>query len=117
MSSVSSQNESATETSQRVLAVKLIERQGIMRMPDLKRQGINRATLARLVDEGVVRFGEKALTLGVKTYTIDSAPVRIFDPAKSIVDCFQPTTITSAPSEARPPELGSREFWSLEAIR
>ena len=36
-----------------------------------------------------VRFGEKALTLGVETHTIDSVPVRIFDPAKSIVDCFR----------------------------
>jgi predicted transcriptional regulator of viral defense system len=142
--------------------MKLIERHGIMRLSDLKRLGINPATLARLVDEGllrrpsrglyervgadidiahslaevatrvpkgviclvsaltfheitlqlprsvwvaigsknrkpaidyppirVVRLGEKALTLGVKTYTIDSVPVRIFDPAKSIVDCFR----------------------------
>ena len=37
----------------------------------------------------VVRFGEKALTLGVETHGIDSVPVRIFDPAKSIVDCFR----------------------------
>lgn len=152
----------SVETSQRDLAVKLIERQGIMRLSDLKRRGINPATLARLVDEGVLhrpsrglyelagadfdishslaevatrvpkgviclvsalqfheitlqlprsvwiaigskdrkpaidyppirvaRFGEKALTLGIKTYTIDSVPVRIFDPAKSIVDCFR----------------------------
>jgi predicted transcriptional regulator of viral defense system len=35
----------------------------------------------------IARFGEKARTIGVKTYTIDSVPVRIFDPAKSIVDC------------------------------
>ncbi len=37
----------------------------------------------------VVRFGERALTLGLETYMIDSVPVRIFDPAKSIVDCFR----------------------------
>ena len=150
------------ETPQRDLAVKLIERHGIMRLSDLKRHGINPATLARLVDEGVLqrpsrglyeraggdvdiahslaevatrvpkgvislvsalqfhditlqlprsvwvavgskdrkpaidyppiriaRFGEKALTLGVRIYTIDAVPVRIFDPAKSIVDCFR----------------------------
>ncbi|MBX3576145.1 MAG: AbiEi antitoxin N-terminal domain-containing protein [Rhizobiaceae bacterium] len=150
------------ETSQRDLAVSLIEHHGIMRLSDLQRRGINPATLARLVDEGVLqrpsrglyeragadvdvahslaeiatrvpkgviclvsalqfheitlqlprsiwiaigskdrkpaidyppirvaRFGEKALTLGVETYTIDSVPVRIFDPAKSIVDCFR----------------------------
>ena len=34
----------------------------------------------------VVRFGEDALTYGVETHTIDSVPVRIFDPAKSIVE-------------------------------
>ena len=37
----------------------------------------------------VVRLGEKALTLGVETHSINSVPVRIFDPAKSIVDCFR----------------------------
>ncbi|TPL02150.1 type IV toxin-antitoxin system AbiEi family antitoxin domain-containing protein [Mesorhizobium sp. B2-4-16] len=152
----------SVETSQRDLAVQLIERQGIMRLSDLKRRGINPATLARLVDEGVLqrplrglyeiagaevdiahslaeiatrvpkgviclvsalqfheitlqlprtvwiaigskdrkptidhppirvaRFGEKALRLGVNTHIIDSVPVRIFDPAKSIVDCFR----------------------------
>jgi predicted transcriptional regulator of viral defense system len=36
-----------------------------------------------------VRFGTKALTLGVETHTIDSVPVRIFDPAKTVVDCFR----------------------------
>lgn len=150
------------QTTQRDLAVSLIERHGIMRLSDLKDCGVNPATLARLVEEGVlyrpsrglyelagvdieishslaevakrvpkaviclisalqfheitlqlprsvwiavgskdrkptidyppihvVRFGEKALTLGVETQTIDSVPVRIFDPAKSIVDCFR----------------------------
>ena len=37
----------------------------------------------------VVRFGEKALMMGVKTHKIDSVPVRIFGPAKTIVDCFR----------------------------
>ncbi|MEQ1928969.1 MAG: type IV toxin-antitoxin system AbiEi family antitoxin domain-containing protein [Parvularculaceae bacterium] len=37
----------------------------------------------------VVRFGAAGLSLGVETHTIDGAPVRIFDPAKSIVDCFR----------------------------
>ena len=150
------------DISQRDLAVSLIERHGIMRLSDLKGHGINPATLARLVGEGVlqrpsrglyeladadieishslaevakrapnaviclisalqfheitlqlprsvwiaigskdrkpsinyppirvVRFGEKAMTLGAETHTIDSVPVRIFDPAKSIVDCFR----------------------------
>jgi len=37
----------------------------------------------------VARFSDQALALGVRTYRIDSVPVRIFDPAKSIVDCFR----------------------------
>lgn len=37
----------------------------------------------------VVRFGSSALALGVETHSIDSVPVRIFNPAKSIVDCFR----------------------------
>jgi predicted transcriptional regulator of viral defense system len=36
-----------------------------------------------------VRFGTKALTLGVETRVIDSVPVRVFDPAKTVVDCFR----------------------------
>jgi len=154
--------EEPVQSTQRDLAVSLIERHGIMRLSDLKDYGVNPATLARLVEEGilqkpsrglyeladadieaahnlaevakrvpkgviclisalqfheitlqlprsvwvaigskdrkpaidyppirVVRFGEKALMLGVETHTIDSVPVRIFDPAKSIVDCFR----------------------------
>ncbi len=37
----------------------------------------------------VVRFNRKALTLGAEIQTIDSVPVKIFDPAKSIVDSFR----------------------------
>jgi len=37
----------------------------------------------------IVRFGEKALTMGVEIHKIDSVPVRIFGPAKTIVDCFR----------------------------
>ena len=147
---------------QRDLAVSLIERHSIMRLSDLKDRGVNPATLARLVEEGVlhrpsrglyelveadteaahslaevakrvprgvvslvsalqfhditlqlsrsvwtaigskdrrpaiehpptrvVHFGVKALTIGVENHTIDSVPVQIFDPSKSIVDCFR----------------------------
>jgi hypothetical protein len=35
--------------------VKLIERHRIMRLSDLKRQGMNPTTLAGLVDEGVLQ--------------------------------------------------------------
>ncbi len=37
----------------------------------------------------VMRFGPMGLSLGVETHRIDSVPVKIFDPAKSIVDCFR----------------------------
>lgn len=150
------------QTTQRDLAVSLIGRHGIMRLSDLKNHGVNPATLARLVEEGVlnrfsrglyeladaeidaahslaevakrvpkgviclisalqfheitlqvprsvwiaigqkdrapkidyppirvVRFSGQALTLGVVTHEIDSVPVRIFNPAKTIVDCFR----------------------------
>lgn len=150
------------QTTQRAHAVSLIERHGIMRQSDLKSHGVNPATLACLVEEGVlhrpsrglyeladadieaahalaevqkriskgviclisalqfheitlqlprnvwvaigqkdrgptidyppvrvVRFSGKALALGVETHVIDSVPVRIFDPAKSIVDSFR----------------------------
>ncbi|GLS39374.1 transcriptional regulator [Mesorhizobium tianshanense] len=150
------------EAAQRDLAVSLIARHGIMRQSDLKSHGVNPATLARLVEQGVlhrpsrglyeladadieaahalaevakrvpkgviclisalqfheitlqlprsvwvaigqkdrapaidyppvriVRFSGGALTLGVATHLVDSVPVRIFDPAKSIVDCFR----------------------------
>ncbi len=36
-----------------------------------------------------VRFGPTALTTGVQTYNIDTVPVRIFNPAKTVVDCFR----------------------------
>lgn len=154
--------DASAHLSQRDLAVRLLEQHGIMRLSDLKGQGVNPATLSRLIDQGVlqrpsrglyelagadieashslaeiakrvpkgiiclisalqfheitlqlprsvwiavgskdrkpaieyppiriVRFGEKALTMGVETHTIDSVPVRIFGPAKTIVDCFR----------------------------
>ena len=37
----------------------------------------------------IVRFGERALSLGVQIHTIDRVPVPIFDPAKTVVDCFR----------------------------
>lgn len=36
-----------------------------------------------------VRFSNLALSLGVEIHEIDSVPVRIFDPAKSVVDAFR----------------------------
>jgi predicted transcriptional regulator of viral defense system len=37
----------------------------------------------------IVRFGEKALALGVESHEIGGVSVKVFSPAKSIVDCFR----------------------------
>jgi len=148
--------------SQKQTALKLLKRNGILRPSDFMVHGIHPATLARLVEEGVlarrsrglyeladaevelnhslaevarrvpkgviclisalqfhqitlqvpssvwmaigekarkprinrpaarfVRFGGRALTSGIKTHIIASVPVPIFEPAKTVVDCFR----------------------------
>ena len=37
----------------------------------------------------IVRFGPRALSLGVQYHTVDGATVPISDPAKTVVDCFR----------------------------
>ena len=37
----------------------------------------------------VVRFGLRALSIGVQVHTVDGVSVPIFDPAKTVVDCFR----------------------------
>ncbi len=37
----------------------------------------------------IVRFGDRALSLGIETCVIDKVPVRITAPARSVVDCFR----------------------------
>ena len=37
----------------------------------------------------VVRFGGRALSLGVEVHRIDGVAVPIFNPAKTVVDCFR----------------------------
>ena len=37
----------------------------------------------------VVRFGKQALSLGVEIHSIDGVSVPIFNPAKTVVDCFR----------------------------
>ena len=37
----------------------------------------------------VVRFGPRALSLGVQTHTVDGVSVPVYDPAKTVVDCFR----------------------------
>lgn len=36
-----------------------------------------------------IRFGEKAMSVGVERHVIDKVETPIFDPAKTIVDCFR----------------------------
>ncbi len=36
-----------------------------------------------------VRFGGKTLTMGIETHVIEGASVRIYEPAKTVVDCFR----------------------------
>lgn len=154
--------DASLQLSQRDLATKLLGQHGVMRLSDLRKHGVNPATLARMLDEGVlfkpsrglyeladaeieashslaevaarvpkavvcltsalsfheitlqlprviwiaigsngrkptidyppigvVYWGDKALTLGVNTHLVDSVPVQITSPARSIVDCFR----------------------------
>lgn len=37
----------------------------------------------------IVRMGSSALSFGVETHTIDRVSVPVFDPAKTVVDCFR----------------------------
>lgn len=147
---------------QKELAIALLQRHGTLRSAELRNQGVNPATLLRLVGKGVlqqptrglyeladvgieaehslaevakrvprgvvcllsalefheitlqapyqvwiaissrsrkpsfryppvrtVRFGEKALHVGIETQVIDSVPVRMYNPAKTIVDCYR----------------------------
>lgn len=37
----------------------------------------------------VVRMGDRALSLGVERRAVDGVPVPVFDPAKTVVDCFR----------------------------
>ncbi len=36
-----------------------------------------------------VRFGEKAMSLGVEKHVVDGVEVRVSSPAKAVVDCFR----------------------------
>ena len=151
-----------TATTQRDRTLALLGSHGLMRLTDLKRQGIDATTLSRLVEEGSItrrargvyelagaevtlshslaeiavrvpkgviclisaaqyheitlqaprsiwvaiggsdhkpkithlkarflHFGDAALRTGVQTVTIDGVKVKIFSPAKTVVDCFR----------------------------
>ena len=36
-----------------------------------------------------MRFSGAALTEGIETYQIEGVPVQIFNPAKTVADCFK----------------------------
>lgn len=37
----------------------------------------------------IVRYGDKTFDLGIETHTISGVEVRIYDPARTVVDCFR----------------------------
>lgn len=48
-----------------------------------------RAPKPRSVPLHVVRFSGEALTAGVQVHVIEGVPVPVYDPAKTVVDCFR----------------------------
>jgi len=63
-----------------------------LQLPPFVWMAIDRTTRKPKVDSPkirFVRFGTKALTMGVEEHVIESVNVRIYDPAKTVVDCFR----------------------------
>lgn len=63
-----------------------------LQMPSSVWMAISRNTRAPRIDyppARFVRFTEAAMKMGVETHEIDAVPVRIFTPAKTVVDCFR----------------------------
>jgi predicted transcriptional regulator of viral defense system len=48
-----------------------------------------RAPKEEIIPLRIVRFSGKALTAGVETHTIDGAAVKVYNPAKTVADCFK----------------------------
>ncbi len=48
-----------------------------------------RAPRSDLVPLRFVRFSAAALTAGVTEYLVEGVPVRVYDPAKTVTDCFK----------------------------
>ena len=48
-----------------------------------------RAPKEEIIPLRIVRFSGKALTAGVETHTIEGAEVKVYNPAKTVADCFK----------------------------
>ena len=48
-----------------------------------------RAPKEEIIPLRIVRFSGKALTAGVETHTIEGAAVKVYNPAKTVADCFK----------------------------
>jgi len=61
-------------------------------MPSAVWLAIERAARKPRIDHPplhIVRFGGAAFAMGVETHVIEGVPVPIYDPAKTVVDCFR----------------------------
>jgi predicted transcriptional regulator of viral defense system len=48
-----------------------------------------RAPKEKIIPLRIVRFSGKALTAGVETHSIEGVTVRVYNPAKTVADCFK----------------------------
>ena len=48
-----------------------------------------RAPKEEIIPLRIVRFSGKALTAGVETHTIEGVKVKVYNPAKTVADCFK----------------------------
>lgn len=48
-----------------------------------------RAPKEEIIPLRIVRFSGKALTAGIETHTIEGAAVKVYNPAKTVADCFK----------------------------
>ena len=63
-----------------------------VQLPPFIWMAIDRATRKPKVDHPpirFVRFGGRSLAMGVETHVIERVDVRVYDPAKTVVDCFR----------------------------
>ena len=48
-----------------------------------------RAPKIDVVPLRIVRFSATALAMGIEEHVVEGVPVRVYDPAKTVVDCFK----------------------------
>ena len=82
--------------------IRLVRKRKLLRARELAEQGLPTITLTRLVQANriaspriehpairVVRMSDDALVEGLQRKRIDGVEVPIFDPARTVVDCFR----------------------------